>query len=121
MWDGLCYNDQQQIGQRLTNVTLQECQEMCTLDPLCKGFASNPSNFCWLTSVNDVMSDENLSANTKAKCYAKITGIYNKLITLYCRNILKIKYDSNENNPSKYRYDVYNNIMGNNYIFTNYN
>ena len=103
MWDGLCYSDQQQMGQRLANMTLQECQEKCTLDPLCKGFASNPSNFCWLTSVNDVMSDENLSANTKAKCYSKITGIYNKLAGLHFRNnkVRNIKYDLNDNNHSK--------------------
>ena len=68
---------------------MKACQDMCTMDPSCIAFASNPGDNCWITDENKTISKDNATTNVNAACYEKIRGSYhisqNQLI--FCRNL----------------------------------
>ena len=58
----------------MANVPLKDCQQMCTTDSSCIAFASNPSHICWITDINQTLSEEIDGKNVNAACYKKIKG-----------------------------------------------
>ena len=73
-WSGLCYNDQQDPGQKLYNVGLDDCQDECSQNTDCIAFASSPSNVCWITDKSKAVYEWKESTNIHASCYEKIKG-----------------------------------------------
>ena len=73
-WSGLCNNDQYDPGQKLYNVSLENCQDECSQNTDCIAFASSPSNVCWITDKSKGVYEWKDSTNIHAACYEKING-----------------------------------------------
>ena len=97
-WAGLCYDGQRDGGRRIENVPLKDCQEMCTMDLSCVAFASNPSNICWITGINETVSKAVETSNRNAACYKKVKGkrahmLANKLVGKMNKTLSEMNID----------------------------
>lgn len=76
LWKGLCYDGQQGEIPMLSNVTPKDCENKCTSQSSCIGYASHPNNHCYITYKYRMMAPwSNKKSHQHFMCYEKIKGI----------------------------------------------
>ena len=70
-WKGLCY-DGQQSKAYTPRVTPKQCQNKCSGETSCIGFASHPNNLCILTFKDETLSQWTAQNYLAYTCYKKI-------------------------------------------------